>query len=283
MASTSDGKSWSWTDRDPLEIPVEILGVSGAVTLAAAEFLTLGIVNPVAVAVPTNVEFGSMLVGTTSGSQNVTLTNNGPDPLVVSSLSLGGVNPADFSVTGPGLPITVPVNSSMTATVRFTPTDQRPRSAVLIMDSNGFLSPDLVNLTGNGFKLTDVAVGQTVVQSGQRLTYTITVRNNGPGDAIDVRLTDAVPAQAHVVSVAVGGSGFGGPACVSKGDGTFACRLSNLVSGGYATITLKVDVTAVKPIQISNTVTVSLLNELNTRNNSSTLVTTTSCTTAPLC
>ncbi|HUA00915.1 MAG TPA: hypothetical protein VMB02_11345, partial [Candidatus Aquilonibacter sp.] len=83
----------------------------------------------------------------------------------------------------------------------------------------------------------DVSVGLTgpassVLQNSQ-ITYTITVRNNGPSSASNVAVTDALPSGIVVVS-AVTSAG----AC--QGLTTVTCTLGTMASGQSATITLVV-------------------------------------------
>ena len=46
---------------------------------------------------PTSVSFGNQMVGATSASQTITLTNTGTAPLTISSIALAGTNAADFA------------------------------------------------------------------------------------------------------------------------------------------------------------------------------------------
>jgi uncharacterized delta-60 repeat protein/uncharacterized repeat protein (TIGR01451 family) len=113
------------------------------------------------------------------------------------------------------------------------------------------------------------------VVSGNQLTYTLTVTDNGPQDATGVTVTDPLPASLHFNSVA---STQG--TCVRstttnpqpKG-GTITCSLRNLANGASATITIVVTTTT--PGTLTNTATVSG-NETDPKpsNNSATATTT---------
>jgi fibronectin type 3 domain-containing protein len=60
--------------------------------------------------------------GTTSATQQVTLTNNGITPLLLSNLTVDGTDAASFALAGvPTLPATVPVGESITVGVQFKP------------------------------------------------------------------------------------------------------------------------------------------------------------------
>src|SRR4029077_11435913 len=72
----------------------------------------------------TSLSFASQAVGTSSGSQSVTVTNSGSAPLTISSVTVGGTNPADFT-PGNGCqlsPSTIAVGANCTVSATFAPT-----------------------------------------------------------------------------------------------------------------------------------------------------------------
>ena len=124
------------------------------------------------------VAFAKQRVGTTrTGSQAVTITNNGPGPLVfatfngaapASAFTIGG---GDFQgqtncpLTGPGLsPATF-----CTFTFRFSPTAVGPRAANFSIGSNAINSPHAIALTGTGFLVDEATVSATIASGGARL------------------------------------------------------------------------------------------------------------------
>ena len=72
------------------------------------------------------------------------------------------------------------------------------------------------------------------VQTGQNITYTVVVTNNGPAAATGVVLTDTLPASVVFVS-ATPSQGAG-----CTGTATLTCGLGTIASGGTASVTLVV-------------------------------------------
>jgi len=70
--------------------------------------------------------------------------------VVVSSVNLGGTNPAEFSVTGLSFPVTVTTSQPVSFTVTFTPAATGAASATASFASNASNSPTSANLTGTG-------------------------------------------------------------------------------------------------------------------------------------
>jgi uncharacterized repeat protein (TIGR01451 family) len=111
--------------------------------------------------------------------------------------------------------------------------------------------------------------GLTSVTSGNNLTYTIVVTNNGPSQATNVNLTDALPATLTY-----------GSHTVSQGTGTitgqnFSAALGTLAPGASATVTIVAAVAGTATGTISNTASVTATQtDSNNANNSATDTTT---------
>jgi Abnormal spindle-like microcephaly-assoc'd, ASPM-SPD-2-Hydin len=115
------------------------LGVSGTGTAPA---VTLS---------PTGLTFASQLVGTTSASQSIALTNSGTAPLTISTVGIGGANPGDYAQTNtcPPAPATLAVNAACTILVKFTPNAPGPRTASVQLADNAAGGSQSAGLTGS--------------------------------------------------------------------------------------------------------------------------------------
>jgi hypothetical protein len=106
----------------------------------AATQSTLSVSSPISV--------GSVVDGL-SGTQTGTLTASGGNVLV-SSVSLGGTNPAEFSISGLSFPVSVTTSQPVSFTVTFTPAATGAASATASFASNASNSPTVATLTGTG-------------------------------------------------------------------------------------------------------------------------------------
>jgi uncharacterized repeat protein (TIGR01451 family) len=140
------------------------------------------------------------------------------------------------------------------------------KRAVLVLVAALTAAATLVPAAGAQQPSADVAVTKTdapdPVRAGGNITYTITVRNNGPDRATGVTLTDVLPAGVTLVSErATRGN--------CTGTATVTCNFGALGSGQTATVTLVVKTTA--PGTVMNTVQVAAeQNDPNAANNTAT-------------
>jgi hypothetical protein len=124
-----------------------------APAVTATVSLTGTTVRSVATLSTASLAFGNVPINTISTPQTVTLTNTGAAPLVLTSITVGGLNPGRFPQTndctigGAGLA----PNAFCTITVTFQPGNRIvPRSATLTVRSNAVNNPQTVALTGTG-------------------------------------------------------------------------------------------------------------------------------------
>ena len=123
--------------------------------------------GPAANVTPSTLGFGSLLIGTTSGSQPIVVSNAGSAALTISSIELSGTNESDFSQTN-NCGASVAANASCTISVTLTPSAAGAQSASLIITDSASNSPQTVPLTGSG---TDFSI---VVANGGSSTATVT-------------------------------------------------------------------------------------------------------------
>src|SRR2546421_267912 len=137
---------------------------------------------------PTSVSFGNQIVGITSATQTVTLTNNSSLALSINSIALTGTNAADFaqSNTCPGGSNTLAAGSSCAISLTFTPGASGTRSANLTFTDNAAGSPQAVALSGTGvIAAAAVSLNPTSVSFGNQnvgidsTAQTVTLTNSG--------------------------------------------------------------------------------------------------------
>ncbi len=129
-----------------VRVSVAAPAVTGTVALTGTTLL------PIANLSTTTLAFGNVPINTTSQPQTVTLQNTGAVPLLITSITLGGANPARFAQTnncpigGTGLA----AGGSCTVTVTFTPNRRVARSATLDIRDNATPTRQTVTLSGTG-------------------------------------------------------------------------------------------------------------------------------------
>jgi FtsP/CotA-like multicopper oxidase with cupredoxin domain len=105
---------------------------------------------PVAMVTPLTLTFGNQAVGTSSTSKSITIVNGGSGKLIVSGISLGGLNPSDFAQTNT-CSSDLAGGATCTIIVTFGPTGAGARTANVTISSNDALSPTFtVALNGTG-------------------------------------------------------------------------------------------------------------------------------------
>ena len=137
-------------------LPTSVGAVSGNISIASnaptsptsvglsgtgiAATLTLGM-NP------TILSFGNVTTGTSSPSQNVTITNTGNSNVSISQITLSG---AGYSMTGGSAPVTLSPSQNLTLIIRFNPTSAGTVNGSVSIASNATGSPALLSLSGTG-------------------------------------------------------------------------------------------------------------------------------------
>ncbi len=128
-------------DRDGgLDLAVAAPGSTGVYVLLQAPTASLS---------KTKLQFGGQVLGTSSVTQQVTLTSSGYLTLNIAGISISGTNATDFSQTNTCLS-SLPVGAHCTISVTFKPTHVGPRTGSVTITDNAPGSPQFIALAGVG-------------------------------------------------------------------------------------------------------------------------------------
>jgi YD repeat-containing protein len=124
---------------------------------------------------PASYNFGNIIVGNTSPTQNFTVSNTGDTNLIISTITLAGTNASEFSKSSDNCSgQTLAPSSNCTIQVVFSPTSAGAKSANLSILSNDPDTPTLnVQLSGTGVQQTYFEEDDpAIVYTGIWNTYT---------------------------------------------------------------------------------------------------------------
>jgi hypothetical protein len=166
---------------------------------------------------PTSLSFAGQLIGTTSASKAVTLTNSGTGTLSIpaSAISASG----DYSQTN-NCPTTLNAGANCTITVTFKPSVSGSILGEITVNDSAPSAIQLVNLTGTG--VTPLTFAPTTLAFG-----TVTVGTTSPGKTVtltnnqNTTLNITFPASANYAAV-----GSGTKACGTTLAGKSTCTIS---------------------------------------------------------
>ena len=216
---------------------------------------------PVASIFPSQLTFAPQNFNTTSPSQAITVTNTGSANLTFSSFTLQQSS-TDFAVVSNSCQgATVAPNQNCSIALTFTPAGGATRSATLSIADSAASSPQVINITGDGQSVADLAVTGSVSPQfgspGLTATYSITVTDLGPSASTGVTLTITAPTNATVQSITPSAGTCSGTSVVT-------CSIGNLAVNGSATVTMVA----------TNTVAGSMTTSISATENESDSVTT---------
>ncbi len=145
---------------------------------------------------PSSLDFPDTLVGVSSPDQQVFFTNDGPDPIDVSGVSIGGLNQSDFTVTVDNCTgVTLAASESCELRVAFAPTARGALSAELYVSHTGDGGLATSALTGNG-------VTRELTVSPPQLDFPATTVNYPGGEQqLEVKNTGDLPVQVNNVFI----------------------------------------------------------------------------------
>jgi hypothetical protein len=139
-------------------------------------------------------------VGTITAAQTLTLRNSGNAPLIISSISLTGANPDDFTQTN-SCGASLAAGASCTIRVTFSPGSASNFTATLSVADNAAGALQVVFLTGTGLPVaaSDFTISASpsslTIKRGATATYTITVAstNGAFGSQVTLSATGLPP------------------------------------------------------------------------------------------
>ncbi len=130
---------------------------------------------------PSTLQFGSLVIGTPSAAQSVTVSNSGGAPV---TLGTPAINNNDYALTGSTCGATLAGGQSCSLTVQFTPTVAGPRPGQLTIPGSGGGPTAVVTLQGTGITPGSLAFHPTsqafgAVATGSSANATLTATNSG--------------------------------------------------------------------------------------------------------
>jgi len=174
---------------------------------------------------PPGLNFGAQAVST-SASQNINLLDAGSQPLTITSITLSGTNPGDFSDTTTCAlsPATVAGGGNCPVSVTFSPQTLGTKSATLVVTDDAAGSPHSIALTGIS------VTPPTAVLSASSLAFgSVLIGSSSTPQTITVTNTGGAPLQISSASLTAGFQLQG------AGSGVVNCDLPPVIVNGGAT------------------------------------------------
>jgi uncharacterized repeat protein (TIGR01451 family) len=221
--------------------PADNQATAGAVVSPAQADLRVTKTGPAAVTAGTNITWTVSITNDgPSSASNVVLTDTLPaGTTFVASNQISGPTftclPAGNVVTcsAPSMPSATTATLTITAAVGLTTTGPITNTAEVTSTTADPDSSDnrATAVAAVGIAPADVSIAKTAntteVFPGGTITYTVTATNSGPGEALEVVVTDVLPAGTTLVSA---------PGCT--GTTTLTCNVGTLLAGAQATFTI---------------------------------------------
>jgi len=205
--------------------------VSGALTLTdnnlnaagpgyATQTIALSGDTPAASLSSTSLWFGVQQLGTTSATQQVTLTNAGSAALSISSIGVTGANLSSFAFPNP-CGSTLAPGANCVIQGNFAPTAGGAMTAAITVADNASGSPQTINLTGAGVYPTTVLVTPSAASVSTAQPLTVTVVASGAGSSL-------LPSGSVTLTI---GSYLSAAATLTGGAATIAIPAGSLAAG----------------------------------------------------
>jgi 6-phosphogluconolactonase (cycloisomerase 2 family) len=201
-------------------------GMSGVVVasgIAISGSPVQAVSGPAAAIFPTTGAFGSVTIGSSSGTSVFSLVNTGDQNLVINSISIVGANASSFSESHTCSTNLAP-NANCSISINFTPASTGALLATLQVGDNAAGSPQTLSLAGTG-----LAPAPSVMLVPGSLDFgTVT---QGTSTPMDVTVTNVGTAALHITSITLGGANmsdfsFSDPACNSAIPVNASCTIT---------------------------------------------------------
>jgi hypothetical protein len=179
---------------------------------------------PAATFAPNPVAFTSQLMGTTSATTTVILTNSGNAAMTITGVSIAGTNPTDFALgTGSNAcGSSLAAGATCNIYVTFMPASAASFTATLSVADNAEGSPQTIALSGTGLNPADFGVtgspSSQTVQPGGSTTFNVTVASSGGTFSNPVGLT--------ISGLPAGATASFAPASVTPGSASASSSLT---------------------------------------------------------
>ena len=174
-----------------------------------------------------SLQFSGQIVNTSSSSQPITLTNNGPSALSITNIAAS----SGFSQTNncPISPTTLAANGSCTINVVFSPASTGSETGTLTITDNASNGNQVVMLSGSGtdFQVSASALSSSSIQPGQKSTSTVSISPTGAFTST-VALTCSIAPATQIPPVC----GFS-PTSIADGSGTSTLTISTIASSAF--------------------------------------------------
>ena len=203
-------------------------------------------VQPLISVSPASATFGNVITGTSS-TQTIAVQNPGSDTLNISQASLSGIG---YTLSGIGVPLSIPPGGSSSFSIRFAPTSAGTFSGSLALVSNAASSPTTIVLSGSG-------VASTLQLSASSSSLGFGSVNTGSSATLSVSVTNTGNSSVTISQIAETGAGYllsspAVPLALSPGQSTsFSVKFAPSATGTFAgTATLTSNATN-SPLTIS--------------------------------
>lgn len=212
--------------------------------------------TPNATASPSNLNFGSANVGSTSFVAAVALTSSGTGPLTIISIATTG----DFSVVSSDCPTAsdpFAAGSYCYTLVSFTPTAQGARSGTLTFNDNAAGGSQIVPLQGNGVLIqTSLTVTPVTALFNTSATFTATLAANGSpaaGQPVMFKLPTGTTTTVQTNSQGIASWAGASLSGIHVGSYPAGVQASFAGASGFASSTASAGLTITQPVSMSYT------------------------------